>query len=143
MQKSTNSTILRTSQTRENHVFWSTIIRSDMYVSVTQYFIIFAWRGHSIGSQVHNFHIWGENWTHCFNWLKINSDLKVGQLKIYLYIYRVIFSLVPPLKVQSTEKLILARLGVSRTIYVNVDSPNLGFPYFNFLWGTSEKNHPV
>ena len=24
-------------------------------------------------------------------------------------------------------------LGVSRTIYVNVDSPNLGFPYFNFL----------
>ena len=21
----------------------------------------------------------------------------------------------------------------SRTIYVNVDSPNLGFPYFNFL----------
>jgi len=27
----------------------------------------------------------------------------------------------------------LARLGVSRTIYVNVDSPNLGFTYFNFL----------
>ena len=26
-----------------------------------------------------------------------------------------------------------ARLGVSRPIYVNVDSPNLGFPYFNFL----------
>ena len=25
--------------------------------------------------------------------------------------------------------------GVSRTIYVNVDSPNLGFPYFNFLGG--------
>ena len=24
-------------------------------------------------------------------------------------------------------------LGVSRKIYVNVDSPNLGFPYFNFL----------
>ena len=42
-----------------------------------------------------------------------------------------------------TEKLILARLGVSRTIYVNVDSPNLGFPYFNFLGGTSEKKHPV
>ena len=26
-------------------------------------------------------------------------------------------------------------LGVSRPIYVNVDSPNLGFPYFNFLGG--------
>ena len=25
-------------------------------------------------------------------------------------------------------------------VYVNVDSPNLGFPYFNFLGGTSEKN---
>ena len=25
------------------------------------------------------------------------------------------------------------RLGVSRTIYVNVDSPKLGFPYFKFL----------
>ena len=37
----------------------------------------------------------------------------------------------------------LARLGVSRPIYVNVDSPNLGFPYFNFLGGTSDKNHPV
>ena len=24
---------------------------------------------------------------------------------------------------------------VSRPIYVNVDSPNLGFPYFNFLGG--------
>ena len=36
----------------------------------------------------------------------------------------------PPPK--STKKLILARLGVSWTIYVNVDSPNQGFPYFNF-----------
>ena len=43
-------------------------------------------------------------------------------------------SLVPPLKVQGTKKLIWARLGVSRPIYVNVDSPNLGFQYFNF-WG--------
>ena len=42
------------------------------------------------------------------------------------------FSLVPPLKVLSTEKLIWASLGVSRTIYVNVDSLNLGFPHFNF-----------
>ena len=38
-----------------------------------------------------------------------------------------------PLKVPSTKKLILARLGVSGPIYVDVDSPNLGFPYFNFL----------
>ena len=44
------------------------------------------------------------------------------------------FTGTPP-KVQSTKKLIKARLGVSRLIYVNVDSPNLGFPYFNFLWG--------
>ena len=34
----------------------------------------------------------------------------------------------PPLKVLSTNKFIWARLGVSRTIYVNVDSSNLGFP---------------
>ena len=45
------------------------------------------------------------------------------------------FSLGLPLKFTSTEKLILAGLGVSRTIYVNVDSPNLCFPYFNFLGG--------
>ena len=42
----------------------------------------------------------------------------------------VFFSLGLPLKCLSTEKLIWARLGVSRTTYVNVDSPNLGFPYF-------------
>ena len=36
-----------------------------------------------------------------------------------------------------------ARLGVSRPIYVNVDSPNLGFPYFNFLGGYQFKKHPV
>ena len=45
-----------------------------------------------------------------------------------------------PLKVPSTKKLIKARLGVSRTIYVNVDTPNQGFTFFNFLGGTSEKN---
>ena len=28
-------------------------------------------------------------------------------------------------------------------IYVNVDSPNLGFPYFNFLGGAQCKKHPV
>ena len=32
-------------------------------------------------------------------------------------------------------------LGVSRTIYVNVDSPNLGFPYF--LGEAQCKKHPV
>ena len=32
------------------------------------------------------------------------------------------------------KKLIWARLGVSRLIYVNIDSPNLGFPYFNCIW---------
>ena len=42
-----------------------------------------------------------------------------------IHMYKVIFSLVPSIK-----KLINARLGVSRPIYVNVDSPNLGFPYF-------------
>ena len=31
---------------------------------------------------------------------------------------------------KNTRWLILARLGVSGTIYVNVDSPNLGFTYF-------------
>ena len=41
----------------------------------------------------------------------------------------------PPLKVLSTRKLIQARLGVSRTIYVDVDTPNLGFTYFNFFFG--------
>ena len=40
-----------------------------------------------------------------------------------------------PLKVPSTKKSILARLGVSWPSYVAVDSPNLGFPYFNFLGG--------
>ena len=47
--------------------------------------------------------------------------------------YKVFFSLGLPVKCPSTEKIIQARLGVSRTIYVNVDLPNLGFPYFNFL----------
>ena len=30
---------------------------------------------------------------------------------------------------------IFTNIGVSRTIYVNVDTPNLGFTYFNFLGG--------
>ena len=40
-----------------------------------------------------------------------------------IMIYRVFFFTGTPLKVSSTKKLIKARLGVSRTIYVNVDSP--------------------
>ena len=52
------------------------------------------------------------------------------------------FPLVPPLKVPSTKKLIWARLGVSRPIYANVDSPNIGFPYFNFLGGYQWKKIP-
>ena len=52
------------------------------------------------------------------------------------------FSLEPPLKVQSTTKLIKARLCVSRTIYVNVDSPNQGFAYYNFFMGYPWKKSP-
>ena len=52
---------------------------------------------------------------------------------IYMVIIQGVFLMSLPLKCPSTEKLFLARLGVSWTIYVNVDSPNLGFPYFNFL----------
>ena len=36
----------------------------------------------------------------------------------------------PPPKSSKYRKVDL--IGVSRTIYVNVDSPNPGFPYFNF-----------
>ena len=50
---------------------------------------------------------------------------------IYEMIHSDFFPLVFPLKVPSTENLIYARLSVSRTIYVNVESPNLGFRYFN------------
>ena len=51
--------------------------------------------------------------------------------------YRVFFLTGTPLK--STKKLIEAGLGVSGPIYVAVDSPNQGFPYFNFLWGVPVK----
>ena len=34
-------------------------------------------------------------------------------------------------------------IGVSRPIYVNVDTPNPGFPYFNFLGEDQWKKHPV
>ena len=55
-------------------------------------------------------------------------------------IYRVIFSLVPPLKFLSTDNLIYTWLGVSRPIYVSVDSPNPCFPYF--LGGYQWKKSP-
>ena len=44
--------------------------------------------------------------------------------------YRVVFFNWPPLTSSKYKKVNQARLGVSRTIYVNVDSPNLGFTYF-------------
>ena len=69
--------------------------------------------------------------------------LHVVQTKLTFYVmlcYRVFFQLVPPLNVLSTKKLILARLGVSRQVYVNVDSPNLGFPYLNLFRGGPVKN---
>ena len=34
-------------------------------------------------------------------------------------------------------------LGVSRLIYVNVDSPNLGFTYFNLLGGYQLKKNTL
>ena len=60
---------------------------------------------------------------------------------IYLYmmfyvVQDVFFSLGLPLNFLSSEKLVLARSGVSWTIYVNVDSANLGFPYDDFLGET-------
>ena len=63
---------------------------------------------------------------------------------LFRTIYRVFFNWYP-LKVLSTKKVNLGytRLGVSRSIYVKVDSPNLGFPYFNFLGGYQWKKHPV
>ena len=49
--------------------------------------------------------------------------------------YRVFFLTGTPPKSSKYKKVNQARLGVSRPIYVNIDSPNLGFPYFNFLGG--------
>ena len=40
------------------------------------------------------------------------------------------------------EKLIWARLSVSRPIYVNIDSPNLGFPYLKFLGERKSEKTP-
>ena len=53
----------------------------------------------------------------------------------------VLFNWYPP-KNSKYKKVNQARLGVSRTIYVAVDSPNLGFPYFHFLGGYQLKETP-
>ena len=45
----------------------------------------------------------------------------------------VFFNGTPP-KSSKYKKSISARLGVSRLIYVNVDSPNLDLTYFNFFF---------
>ena len=74
---------------------------------------------------------------HLRRWEKLLADLFSHFLLTGWF-----FSLVPPLKVLSTKKLTWARLGVSRPIYVNVDSPNLGFTYFNFLGGYQWKKSP-
>ena len=43
----------------------------------------------------------------------------------------------------STEKLIQARLVVSKMIYSDVNSPNLDFPHFNFSGVPFRKKHPA
>ena len=52
--------------------------------------------------------------------------------------YRVFFNWCPPKKLKYGKP----RLGVSRTIYVDVDSPNLGSRHFNFLGGHQLKKTP-
>ena len=47
----------------------------------------------------------------------------------HFFIQSVFLTGTPP-KSSKYKKLIKARLGVSRPIYVNIDSPNLDFPYF-------------
>ena len=63
-----------------------------------------------------------------FLWGSATAAYQVNLTKITPYIQGVFFLTGTPPKSSK-----LARLGVSRPIYVNVDSPNLGFPYFNFL----------
>ena len=61
--------------------------------------------------------------------LFVHFQVSQIDLLIPTIIQGVFFSTGTPLKIKkkSTKK---ARLGVSRRIYVAVDSPNLGFPYF-------------
>ena len=96
-------------------------------------------------------------WAHLPTWSPAKATIHIGQLyyctyqamikesELFLCLvtsYRVFLWLwlLSPLKAPITEKLIQARLGVSRTIYVNADLPNLGFQYF--LGGISEKKPP-
>ena len=62
---------------------------------------------------------------------------------IHLHIQGVFFSTGPLPKSSKYKKVDLGlRLGVSRTIYVNLDSPNLGSPYFNILVEAQCKKTP-
>ena len=60
-----------------------------------------------------------------------------------LMIQGVFFFTGTPPKISKYKKLISASLGVSRPIYVNVDSPNLGFPYFYLLGEAQWKKHTL
>ena len=53
--------------------------------------------------------------------LSVSTTTTNYNVKVQNIIHGVFFNWYPP---KSTKKLILARLGVSRPIYVNVDSPN-------------------
>ena len=58
--------------------------------------------------------------------------------------YRVFFLTGTPPKSSKYKKVNLGRgIGVSRPTYVNVDTPNLGFPYFNFLGGYQLKKNTL
>ena len=83
---------------------------------------------HRFTDHKHSTHYPLTHWalTHCWKTLFSDTGLFSGN----------------PLRVPSIKKLILARLGVSRPIYVNVDSPNLGFPHFNFLGGYQWEKTP-
>ena len=79
--------------------------------------------------------------------IKMNAILYFR--RVFVIVFRISCTvcflwLVPSLNVLGTEKFICARLGVSRTIYVNVDTPSLAFPYFNVLGGAPvTKKHNV
>ena len=78
---------------------------------------------------------------HGIQWYSMVFHLIEGWcLVFYVVVQGVFLTGTPP---KSTKKLIKARLGVPWPIYVNVDTPNLGFPYFNFLGGYQLKKHPV
>ena len=68
-------------------------------------------------------------WQHCACNSQIDDKFHTGCF----------FTGTPP----KSSKYKIVNPGVSRPIYVNVDSPNLGFPYFNFLGGTSEEKNTL